>query len=175
MRTKRLPRRWVTVAPVLLCVQLLIGASCAPTTEGGREVPLRVVSGDRGSALVLAPVVIGDREPVLFALDTGASETLIDRRVADRLGLAPIPGSEREVSGIGAADAVELQIDSWQLGDIDLPPLRVASLTLPEPEGSPVAGLLGNDVLGAFERVTIDYEDEVLVLHGGAATPTPAP
>lgn len=148
------------------CTLVLVATACSPAPAPGAErtVGLRIAEGNRGATLPLAPVFIGDRGPLWFVVDTGAAESLIDRELAEHLGLSPIPGSERRVAGIAEAEAVEVIVESWRVGDVALPPRPLASLPLPEPPDSPVAGLLGSDVLSSFGAVTVDYANEELRL-----------
>jgi hypothetical protein len=65
----------------------LAATACAPDQTADEAIPLEVVTGPRGSVLAFVPVFIDGQGPVLFALDTGSSETLIDRGVAEDMGL----------------------------------------------------------------------------------------
>src|SRR5687768_7983530 len=76
--------------------------SGAGPSKGGRTVPLKIVELGLGSTLVYVPVSFSGTEPVDFVLDTGASKTALDRRLAERLGLPPAPGIVGGLAGVGA-------------------------------------------------------------------------
>jgi hypothetical protein len=64
-------------------------------------------------------------------------------------------------------EAEDVAIERLRLGEaVEVEMERLATLDLPEPEGSPLAGLLGSDVLARFPSVTIDYEAGELRLRG---------
>ncbi|WP_282692473.1 retropepsin-like aspartic protease [Streptomyces sp. CC208A] len=129
-----------------------------------REVPLRVVhQGDRTLAFV--PVHVEGEGPFMFALDTGASVSVVDDDVADRAGLERT-GEKSAVSGIlGTGRVPVARVEQWRLGDVRLDPGLVTVIDLDVP-GSPgmIQGLLGSDVLSDFGSVTVDYGDGVLRL-----------
>jgi hypothetical protein len=129
------------------------------------EVPLDIVEGAEGSTLAFVPVMIGDQGPFAFALDTGASNSVLDEAIAERLGLQPV-GDPRGVTGVaGDTEAHQVQIPEWRTGDIDLGARPVIALDLSGPnEGAGIQGLLGSDVLSAFGAVTVDYDAAILRL-----------
>lgn len=142
------------------------------STPGARTISLRVFRGPQDSVLVFVPVTIQGQGPFEFVLDTGASRTSIDNGLADRLQLSAAPGFlAPTVEGVAAsAEARILQVEQWQVGDQPLPSWPVAAIDLPSPPPQmgvdEFPGLLGSDILSQFGRVTIDYEQEVLILEG---------
>jgi hypothetical protein len=141
-----------------------VPAPTPPAPGELRTVPLRVLqAGD--STIAFVPVTIGGQGPFLFALDTGASKTVVDVQVADQIGLART-GEQREVSGVvGQQNAPLARVEQWQLGDFALPAADVALLDLPNPpQGEGLQGLLGSDLLSGFEYVVVDYDDQRLGL-----------
>ncbi|WP_300014051.1 retropepsin-like aspartic protease [Pseudonocardia sp.] len=163
--------------PFLLALLLPFLAACVVTTSGAPpeaaqtpddlgsgEVPLRVLDAGE-STLALVPVMFAGRGPYLFALDTGASNTVVDTSVADEIGLERT-GERREVSGVVGRQSVEIaRVEQWSLGPVELGPGEVALLDLPAPEqGEGLQGLLGSDVLSGSGAVTVDYEAGVLRL-----------
>jgi len=92
-RHRRRPRRLFAAhvtAPLLAgCVvaEDRDDPSAARASPGAaREVPPRVV-GQGGRTLAFVPVSIEGRDTFSFALDTGASTSVVDKNVADRVGL----------------------------------------------------------------------------------------
>ncbi|MFI6012562.1 aspartyl protease family protein [Streptomyces sp. NPDC051243] len=130
--------------------------------EAVREVRLRVVEqGDQTLAFV--PVSIEGEGPFMFALDTGASSSVVDDDVADRAGLE-LTGERRSVSGIlGTGQVPVAEVDEWRVGDVPIEPGEVTVVDLGPPRGgSGIQGLLGSDVLSDYGSITVDYDDEVL-------------
>lgn len=144
-------------------------ADVAPGPE--IAVPLTVEDGSQGGTLVFVPVYFGDDGPHSFALDTGASHSIIDEKLVEEVGL-PLTGETRALSGVGGlAEAVNVQVDAWRIDDVDLPPLSVASALLAAGDTHTLRGLLGSDVLSEFERITIDYREEVMLLQPRSESP----
>lgn len=129
-----------------------------------RTVPLQVLQNGP-STIAFVPVTIQGQGPFQFALDTGASNTVVDVQVADRLGL-PRTGRRGQVSGvIGQQDVELVRADRWQIGDIVLAPGDLAVLDLPDVQQGPqFDGLIGSDVLSTFDYVVVDYDDRRLGL-----------
>lgn len=137
----------------------------APAEAEGRDVPLEVVEGRGGAVLAFAPVLIEDEGPFLFALDTGASQSVVDRRIVGELGL-DVVGSAGPITGVtGQVEAELVRVDEWRIGDVELDPARITTVELPDPRGREgLQGLLGSDVLSNFGAIAVDYESEKLVL-----------
>ena len=119
--------------------------------------------------LALVPVFIDGHGPLPFALDTGASRSLISAALATQLQL-PARGSAGMLAGVtGAASAENFAVASWRAGAIKLPPSMIAAIGSPSTGGvvaklhGPV-GLLGSDVLSRYGKIAIDYDKGLLVL-----------
>ncbi len=163
---------------LLLCLALPVLPSCAaascsvPTVA---ELPLRQSAG----FLTVAVTVAG--QPASLLLDTGAEGGLVTPDAARRLRLPADPDRRTRVVGTGGPGAVAAHVvlGGMVLGDIALPPLSVPVGPLPAVPRiiPPVAGLLGADVLAAFE-VEIDVPRKRLILHelyGDCDDPVPWP
>jgi hypothetical protein len=135
------------------------------------NVPLQIVEGPEGQVLAFVPVFIEDEGPFGFALDTGASRSLIDGAVVEQLNLEIIGPAGPAVGVTGMAEADLVQVDQWRLGDaVDLPSMEVTTLDLPSPDdGNGLQGLLGADVLSLYGSILIDFDEELLVLRPHAA------
>jgi predicted aspartyl protease len=127
--------------------------------------------------LVVVNGQIGDLGGLKFIVDTGASYTFIDRKVADRLKLPRRPGKttnfDREVP-------VELAIiPELQIGPLRNRALRVMVAKLGEYSeyAENVDGIIGLDVLGRSGKFTIDYEKSEISweLAGDPDNQSPAP
>ena len=159
----------------LLAALVLVAAGCqrrggppaeqlAPLPPGELAVRLKVLRGDDGTALALLPVYIEGEGPFHFALDTGASHSVIDRQIADRLKLV-VAGAPVETTGVAAVtEAVPVQVPKWRVGDIEMPPRIFVTLEMPEKNRRlQLQGLLGSDILSQFGSIQIDYKGQVLI------------
>ena len=146
-----------------------LGAAAAANEPG--SVPLRIVRAG-GSIVVLAPVSVQGQGPYDFVLDTGASRSVVDRRLADDLGLARVAVVPQVTGVSGPAEATVVRVADWRAGDVTLPRGVVAAMDLQLTDsaaaqqflGRRIYGLLGSDVLSSFGVVTIDYDQQVLTL-----------
>ena len=145
-------------------------APCAPATvppgpDTLRTVPMRVLQSG-ASTIAFVQVTIQGQGPFQFAVDTGASNTVVDTQVADQLHLQ-VTGQRRQVTGVVGQESVPIaRVDRWQLGDVQLPPGDVAVVDLPDVQhgGGGLQGLIGSDVLSRFAYVVVDYDDQRLGL-----------
>lgn len=167
-RHGRRPRRLLAAlvaAPLLAgCVAVEERDDPSAARTSASEVPLRVVE-QGGRTLAFVPVSIEGRGPFSFALDTGASTSVVDEDVADRVGLERT-GERRPVSGVlGTGEVPVARVDQWEVGDIRLDPGEVTVIDLGPPRGGGgIQGLLGSDVLSDFGSITVDYDDGVLTV-----------
>jgi predicted aspartyl protease len=132
--------------------------------EGQRSVKLVVVTTAQHETMALVPVRINGRGPYPFAVDTGASSSLIDARLAQKLGLRD-EGTTGLLSGVaGSAHGEKTHLSDWSIGRVRLPSTPMAALKLAGPDGKGPLGLLGSDVLSRFGKVAVDYEHSRLIL-----------
>ena len=154
------------------CAGQSSGTSATGTSGGAatHSVRLKVLQGQARSTVALVPVRINGSGPYTFALDTGASESLVDKALARKLDLKKV-GTARNVSGIrSSGPATVYQVSSWKVGQLKLPPNKVFSTDLAGSRPLHLDGLLGSDLLSRFASVTIDYQSERLVLRGNAGS-----
>jgi hypothetical protein len=147
--------------------------STSGTPRGEQTVRIEVVATSTRptrQTLALVPVYIGGQGPFPFALDTGASRSLIAAALAARLHL-PDRGSAGTLQGVtGAASARDFGVDSWRAGKVTLPPSTVAAIGSTTPPAGAAGklrgplGLLGSDVLSRYGKIAIDYDKGLLVL-----------
>jgi hypothetical protein len=143
------------------------------TPQGEQTVRIEVVATSTRptrQTLALVPVYISGHGPFPFALDTGASRSLISAFLARRLGLPP-RGSAGMLQGVtGAASAENFAVGSWRAGAVKLPPSMIAAIGSPTPPAGATGtvhgpmGLLGSDVLSRYGKIAIDYDKGLLVL-----------
>ena len=124
---------------------------------------------------VLLKVRINDGEPMDFLFDTGANQTLIDRRLAAENLLDRQTGLKMTAAaGMIFGQATELQ--KLQIGDLNIPSVQAVIVDLSAHArqlGKPIAGVLGTNVLNRF-AVTIDYGKSQIIFRDFATYKAPA-
>ena len=152
----------------LLDAQDLGSSAVRPT------IPFQLLS----NFLVVVNGQVGDLDGLKFILDTGASYTLIDRKVADRLRLQRRPGKitnfDRDVP-VDWAEIPNLRVGPLQTGAFRV---LVAKLGEYSDFAENVDGIIGLDLLGKSKKLFIDYEKQTvsweLAGDGAGGVPTPA-
>ncbi|MBX9878150.1 MAG: aspartyl protease family protein [Candidatus Obscuribacterales bacterium] len=114
---------------------------------------------------IIARVRLNNKTEEKFIVDTGASQTVLDKAVAQKLG-PYAAGSYSITTGGKALDVNYMTLSSLSVGDVSIDNVTamvydISSLSLAP--GSRIGGLLGANVLRRF-LVTIDYRDKVLIL-----------
>lgn len=180
--------RALLLVPVLLGAALLLAAcsvqlgaatfGATTTTGGASTINVQIMHGSDGTVLVLVPITIDGRGPYKFALDTGASITIINAPIAAQLRL-PVVGRAQPIAGVaGTETATPVRVDTWQLGGVTLPASVVTSGQLASARrGNGLQGLLGSDVLSKFGTITIDYTAGTVTVYKSfapASTPSAA-
>lgn len=114
--------------------------------EAGRvEVP-RAFDGHYYLTLTL------DGTPVDFVVDTGASEIVLSREDAARIGLDP---SRLAYSGIAMTANGEVRTARARVGEMALGPIRDRDVTVAITDGEMPGSLLGMSYLQRFDRIEI--------------------
>lgn len=141
---------------VLAALTLLVAT--ASTTE----IPLEIGSGE---PVLLVRAMVNGR-PVLLILDTGATRTILRPELLGK-GLPTLAPSRFASNGPGLEARGRFARVTLQLGDRIWPDRNVVTMNFDEVAkayGAAIDGLLGQDVLGEFARVTIDYRGRRLLL-----------
>ncbi|HEY0184202.1 MAG TPA: retroviral-like aspartic protease family protein, partial [Rhodopila sp.] len=168
------PRSVLRVLPLLL---LVLVARCAPAPDIDckltmvAQMPLEVQDH-----LLVVPAGINGKW-VRLVVDSGAERTTISDAAADRLGLPHDPRYINRSLGIGGATtATDVTIDRLVLGGVHFPIERiaVASFKLQTERGLNADGLLGADILLAFD-LDIDVPGGKLTLYRSRLCPTARP
>lgn len=165
-------------SPVTPSGQKLGRLSTPGTPKGEQTVPIQVVAtpgSAKRSTMALVPVYIDGHGPFAFALDTGASRSLLAAAIAQQLHL-PDRGSAGTLYGIGGGrSAQNVAVARWRAGTITLP-AEVAAVGGGQsgahpPAGPPAqqavpgpVGLLGSDVLSRYGKIAVDYDKGLLIL-----------
>jgi hypothetical protein len=147
-------------------VATAIVMAAAPPHAAAEPAAVTFTAGDVATisfeslgGLVILPVSIGDSRPLRFVLDSGAGRMVVDRAVADELGLA------REGSGyVMGAGAGALRVEYVRDVALTLPGMTSSGHELAALDLAPLAKTIGGHVDGVigyqvFERavVEIDY------------------
>ena len=139
------------------------GADTDSMPRGGVSITVR-----KGFLVLAAGQIGGIRGKQNFVVDTGTSPSVLNRRLARRMGL--------EVTGgtlVAAGKTVEVEqvvLPELALGPIEVTSLRMNVMDLSPWEndlGTEVAGLIGMDVLGRT-NFRLDYEKRQLEFGGEA-------
>jgi len=123
-----------------------------------RTMPFELVSG----FLVVVNGQVGNLNGLTFILDTGASNSVIDAKVADRLR---VPRSAGKVMTFDRRIPVEwTEIPELRVGPIVARALRVMVIDLARysPYGKDVDGVVGLDLLTRSDYLSIDYDRRIL-------------
>lgn len=129
------------------------------------ELPFEIVQ----SAILVRALV--DGKPVLLILDTGACQTVVSRELV-RLAPRMVEQSRFSANGPGLLASGRYTEATLDLGGRVWRNRSIVGMNLEEVSkayGRKVDGLLGQDILREFERVTIDYRGNRLLLTSSAA------
>lgn len=101
---------------------------------------------------------IGDLGGLKFILDTGSSYSVIDRRLADRMGLLRRPGNvlnfDRNLA-LEWADVSDVRVGPICIPGMGMMVTRLADIS---EFAQNVDGIIGMDVLSRAQKISIDYE-----------------
>jgi len=167
-RTSGCSRSRHSLAGFAAVLALALSVAAAPL-----EVPFEL--DPRHSAILIAAEVNG--KPVTLILDTGATQTILDAKL---LGLTNLDLKMSRFSGSGpglrgealwAEARIKLATRTWR--DQRVVAMNLAPLA--ERYRRPVHGILGQDILQQFDRVSIDFRARTLVLDPRASVPARRP
>ncbi len=133
-------------------------------------VPVEYSQGE-----LLIKVRVNSGEPLDFLLDTGASDTMVDRRTAAEHFLDKQGQMEISVAA-GSVTTNASVVRKLEVGNLTLEDVHALILDLsPQARqlGRPVAGILGANVLSQF-AVTIDYAKGMVTFTDALAYSAPA-
>ena len=157
---------------LLFAAPLLVGASPAPAPSPSVVVPASTPAPETLTPPVLVTpfiqpfdldatrrmsvkVMIGDKGPYSFLVDTGAERTVIARELAERLDL--VEGNKLRMATIGSSTTVP----SYRVAALQMSDLRLSGFEAPALFGRHIgaAGLIGVDMLEQ-RRVLIDFRKQ---------------
>src|SRR3989475_1748194 len=154
------PERVVEAKAGLEMLKVLGTTDVAVVTAPENPAPIRV---RKTLNLIFTQLSINGRGPYNFAVDTGATQTVISEKLIAEVGLQPITSTV--VYGIGGAGKVDTKlygVNEIAVGDVKIKNIPVG--TFNDPLGSQVAdGILGTAVLSDF-IITVNYPANQLEL-----------
>ena len=164
--------RWIRIAGGTILVLGLISTSPtrAQDVVGSSDrltMPFELISG----FLIVVDGQIGNQRVMRFILDTGATSSVIDAKVADRLRL---PRSAGKVMTFDRRIPVQwMEISEFRVGPVVAKALRVMVIDLARYSryGKDVDGVVGLDMLTRSEHLSIDYDRRILSVPVGEWTP----
>ncbi|HET8996969.1 MAG TPA: retropepsin-like aspartic protease [Acetobacteraceae bacterium] len=166
-------RRHRLVPGLLLTLLALLGG-CA-TQPYCKLLPLAEMPVEDYRNLLVVPAEING-QPVRLLVDTGAERTMLTETAVQRLRLGRDSHQTRSL-GIGGVSAhFDARVPGIWLGGTRFPVERVAvgAFALPELPGGPVDGLLGADILLAFD-LDLNIPGQRLTLYRVRRCPTAVP
>ena len=175
------PTRWRTLAGLYMALGSA-GVGCAkhPTpgtglAPGAKKAELDLWRPRPNGSKLYVEADLGDGQPRMFLLDTGADISAMSQEVAAELGLSPVP-QRGGVAGMGGRVSrwSAVRVDVVELGPFDVHGVdfAVGIPGVPDRAGLvPVAGILGANVWRQFQ-IAVDYPANVLELYRPGMLPT---
>ncbi|HDS1137154.1 TPA: aspartyl protease family protein [Stenotrophomonas maltophilia] len=109
----------------------------------------------QGGHPAVAVSLDGRAEPLRFVVDSAASTTVVDDRVARRYGLEDADATVSTVQGASAKSAQlrRTRTTSWQLGGwkMKVSGIQADLSSLPKDDDPAIDGLIGNDLTGRWD------------------------
>ena len=143
----------------ILLTQHVQAQGLSSSTESS-TIPFDLVS----SFLVVVDGQIGNLKGLRFILDTGATHSVLDRKVADRLGLQRHAGKVMNIDNY-------IPVEWSNIQDLRVGPMRVQAvrvMVVKLAEYSKLAknadGIIGLDLLSRSKKFTIDYDSRTVSL-----------
>ena len=126
----------------------------------------------RDGFLVVFEGRIGDLQKLKFVLDTGASQSVVDRRVARRLSLTHWPGRVFSFDKYIRAEWAEFPVVQFGAVEVHNMPLMVADLGNSWGFPGHADAIIGLDLLRRCQGFSIDYHARKLIFRVASATGT---
>jgi predicted aspartyl protease len=151
-----------------------MGKPTVHRSEEGAGIPFRM---SKSRPLLIVEAFVNGEGPFNFAVDTGASVTVVSPRVAKKASLTPSRKAAAKAIGAGGQlDTRLAKLESLVLGTVEVKHLRVAVMSL-SAVGRAIHlrldGILGYNLLKNY-RVTIDYPNGVVLLQSAPPRPKTA-
>jgi len=149
---------------ILLLATVFVLCGCASTLNQDSALaiaPYHIVNGGR----IVVEARVNDQGPFHFALDTGASISVVFDKLRNKLELESAPGKSVTIHGLVASGQFPLvSISRLQVGREIWADPRIASLPGETAASAKIDGILGIDFLRRY-AVGFSTEDRVLRLY----------
>lgn len=140
-----------------------------------KEIPIEMVLLEEGTIHLLVEAVAEGLENHWWVIDTGASKSVVDRALANKLVGEMVVGSLATGLGKEMVETSTGYVTSFVLGGFCFEAMQVAIVDLhhineeyAKYSDKRIAGLLGSDFFYR-EKAVIDYEARILLLRDEAA------
>jgi predicted aspartyl protease len=120
--------------------------------------------------LVLVQARVNNSDPLWFIFDTGATNTVIDTKRANALGLKAL-GKIVSTGSAGQAEAQRVRNVAIEFSGFEISRLTIYTLPIDAFSahfGIPISGVIGNDIIGRVVA-EIDYEKRELSFYDAAS------
>ena len=147
--------------------------SVEPSAErSASELPFRLYQ----EGLIVVDGSIRGASKLHFLIDTGAMRTVVDRRVAKKLGLAAAEGAVQLAAVNETRRAGQVIVPDLKFGPVEIGTLRAVAgdLVYLSGSGTRIDAVIGLDVLRS-SSFSIDYEARRVLFGPLAASPQAAP
>ncbi|PYS01953.1 MAG: hypothetical protein DMG12_14745 [Acidobacteria bacterium] len=146
-----------------------LGTDVAVVSAPENPAPIRF---RKSLNLIFSSVMINGQGPYEFAVDTGATQTVLSEKLADQIGLKPVTTTIMHgVGGGGKIDTKLYSVKEIGLGDVKIKNVPVG--TFNDPLVTQLAdGILGTAILADF-IITVNYPANQLEI-SRKRTPNPA-
>jgi hypothetical protein len=156
-------RKLVTIlATLLLSIACAQAANTAGEASSENGIPIEVYGG----YLIVAKVEVANLKGLRFLVDTGASDTVIDRKAAERLGVTSQPAKLINFDKTLELDRAEVPEINFGPEHMSSVPVLIEDLGNLRPDGRRLDGVLGLDQLRRTNFV-MDYAKKRMIF--GAA------
>lgn len=155
---------------------VLGGSQATKTTTAPLvELPLqkvRLPQGGVGGDFLTIPIMIGNKGPYIFMVDTGLTLELVSPHLQKQVGLSPqsVPGVQSFGAGGSSESTNMAQLKDVRIGNYKLPPLNAIIADFPQLQLGNIQGMLGMECLQHFD-VIVDVPNDRFALYPPGQAP----
>jgi len=115
--------------------------------------------------IIMIEAKVNGKGPFNFAVDTGASVTVISKQTAEKLGISENPSKPKKGHCCsGEVDMSLSRVESVQVGDVEVRNIPVALMdltTISKCVGTNLEGIIGHSFMKNY-RILIDYPNNTI-------------
>jgi len=127
------------------------------------SIEFQLASHDK--PIIIVKATVNDKGPFDFAVDTGASVTVISKRTAEKLGISNEPSTPKRGQCCGGGIDMSLRrVESVQVGEAEQRNLEVALMDLSSISkclGMELEGIIGHNFMKSY-MIIIDYPKKTI-------------